>query len=139
MRTLLALALLLLAPGCFLSRQQTNEELFPEAVGSLRPGTDTADDVVRLLGAPAEVVQLGRRSAWRYEHILTKRAGLFLLVITFLNEDTKSDRIWVFFDENDRLTHVGSLFASEQVEWQMPWQDSDARLEEAQEEIEEEE
>lgn len=109
--------------GCFMSRMKRNVPLSPEIADRLVPGTSTADDVVALLGAPSDVVQLGRRSAWRYEHIQTKRAALFLLVVSFMNEDTKEDRIWVFFDEQGVLTHVGSSFQAELADFAMPWQD----------------
>ena len=105
-----ALSLLLaLLPGCFLSRTQVNGPIDNEAIATrLVPGETTAADVVALLGAPNEVVQLGRRSAYRYQHDQQKSAGIFLLVVVVMNRDTQSDRTWVFFDEDDVLTHVGS-------------------------------
>jgi len=112
-------------PGCFLSRMKRNVPLAPELAERLVHGTSTADDVAELLGAPSDVVQLGRRSAWRYDYVQTKRAALFLLVISFMNEDTKEDRVWVFFDENDLLTHVGSSFHAERAEFAMPWSDEE--------------
>ena len=98
---LLALAL---ASGCFISREYVNADLDPASISELVPGITTAREVVEKLGAPAEVVQLGRRSAYRYEHTQQKRAGFSVIVITFINADLQSDRTWVFFDENDLLT-----------------------------------
>jgi outer membrane protein assembly factor BamE (lipoprotein component of BamABCDE complex) len=111
------------APGCLLDRSTTNERPDPAAVRQLTPGTTTASDVVRLLGAPSEVVQLGKRSAYRYEHTLVKRTGLWLVVFGSLNTDSHSDRVWVFFDENGLLTHVASTFASDRAEFGMAWTD----------------
>ncbi|MCE9592924.1 MAG: outer membrane protein assembly factor BamE [Planctomycetes bacterium] len=124
MFTRLSIALALsLAPACLLDRSTTNERPEPAALHELTPGTTTASDVVRLLGAPSEVVQLGKRSAYRYEHSVTKRTGLWLIVFGSLNSDTQSDRVWVFFDENAILTHVASTFESERAEFGMAWTD----------------
>lgn len=119
-RPLLLLALAL-TPSCFVARQTFNEALDPEAVASLEPGTTTASDVVDLLGAPSDVIQLGHRSAWRYDHVVSKRAALFLLVFVAMNEDSHADRLWLFFDEDDVLTHAGSTLASDLAEYSMPW------------------
>jgi hypothetical protein len=79
------------------------------------------------MGAPNEVVQLGRRSAWRYDHSNGKVAGLTLFVVTFVNRDTRTDRVWFFFDEQDRLSHMGSSFEAADADWAMPWQDLSGR------------
>jgi hypothetical protein len=120
MRALLISSLVPLLSGCFLDRSTINVPLEPTAVAALQPGTSTADDVTRLLGAPTEVVQLGRRSAWRYEYVMTKRAGLFLLVFTTLGTDTQVDRVWIFLNEQDTVTHVGSTFDSNEAEYALP-------------------
>jgi hypothetical protein len=120
MRPLLTVALIPLLSGCFMDRSSINVPLEPAAVAALQPGTSTADDVTRLLGAPVEVVQLGRRSAWRYEYLLTKRAGLFLILFGTRGTDTQADRVWVFLDEQDTVTHVGSTFDSTEAEYALP-------------------
>jgi hypothetical protein len=118
--TCLSLLALPLLTGCFLDRAATNVPLDPAAVAALEPGVSTADDVTRLLGAPIEVVQLGRRSAWRFEYQLVKRTGLFLVLFGTRGTDTQSDRVWVFLDEQDRVTHVGATFDSEEAEYALP-------------------
>ena len=121
---LLSALVLPLASGCFLSRTQVNGPIEKELVATrLVPGETTAAEVVALLGAPNEVVQLGRRSAYRYEFSRQKQAGLTVIVVTLINNDTRSDWTWVFFDENDVLTHVGSTRQADDVEWKMPWSD----------------
>lgn len=114
---------LLLAAGCAFARQEVNDPLDAATVRSLEPGKTTARDVVERLGAPTEVVQLGRRTAYRYDALTTKSALLFLLVINFANQDTRSDRLWVFFDEGDVLTHFGASFATHRTQYAMPWED----------------
>jgi len=98
----------------------TNPAIAPEAVAQIVPGTSNADDVARLLGAPNDVVQLGRKSAWRYEHTVEKQSGLFLIVLGLQGVDTQSDRVWVFFDEDDNVSHIGSMHQAAEAEYDIP-------------------
>ena len=119
---LLALPLLF-ASACAVARSTDNEPLAPERLAQLTPGTSTAKDVVAVLGAPVDVVQLGKRSAYLYQYTATKRAGLWLVIVGLYNVDTRSDRAWVFFDENQVLTHVGATLAGDEVEYALPFED----------------
>lgn len=121
-RTLLLLLLLFL-PACALARQETNDPLDARVVNSLEPGKTTAKEVVERLGAPTEVVQLGRRTAYRYDASITKSAGLILLLFNMVAQDTRSDRVWVFFDENDLLTHYAASYATHRAQYTLPWED----------------
>ncbi len=119
-RTLVVVALAGLSSGCFLSRSKANPAIDPIAVASIVPGRSTADDVTRLLGAPNEVVQLGRKSAWRYEHTIQKEATAFLLLLGLQGSDTQADRVWVFFDEASNVTHLGSLLQAGEAKYDIP-------------------
>ena len=77
-------------------------------------------EVAQLLGAPLEVVQLGYRSAWRYEFTVEKQAALFLFVVGLRGVDNQADRVWVFFDEEGVVSHVGATFAGEDAEYSVP-------------------
>lgn len=125
MRSLTPLLLLALLPfaSCGIARQEVNEPLDARLVNELVPGTTTAREVVEKLGGPNEVVQLGRRTAYRYDCQTTKSAVLFLFAINFGNQDTRQDRLWVFFDENDRLTHYGATYGTHRTQYAMPWED----------------
>jgi len=112
----------LLLPACLVSRNTINEPLDAALFAQMRPGETTAGQVVELLGAPTEVVQLGRRSAYRFDASTTKQAGLFLFVVGFLNSDTRADRLWAFFDEQQVLTHYGATLAAGDPEYAMPWE-----------------
>jgi outer membrane protein assembly factor BamE (lipoprotein component of BamABCDE complex) len=92
-------------------------------VAALKPGVSTSQDVAQALGAPTEVVQLGHGSAWRYDFTVRKRAAFSLIVLTFLNEDARADRVWLFFNADNQLTHLGSTFEARDAEYAMPWQD----------------
>jgi len=120
---LLVFLLALVTPSCFVSRETTNVPLREQHFGQLVPGQTTATEVVDLLGAPNEIVQLARRSAYRYEFDQSKGAAIFLLIVTFVNTDVRQDRAWVFFDENDVLTHVGTTFEGDDARYAMPWFD----------------
>ena len=115
---------LVLAPGCFISRSTVNEPIRRPALEGFVPGTTTAPEVVAALGAPNEVVQLGTRTAYRYDFTVDKQAGFSIIVLTFLNDDLRSDRVWFFFDSKDVLTHAGSTFQAKNASFDMPWQDS---------------
>lgn len=120
----LAISILLLTlPSCFLGRAGTNEPLDPAVVRSIRPGA-TDQEVVAKMGAPDEVVQLGRRTAYRYSHTVEKGAGSFWIVLGLYNEDSRRDMAWFFFDEERKLTHVGSTFQSHRAGFHaFPWSD----------------
>ena len=130
MRLVLRLAPALLAlalDGCFLSRRTVNEPIREEKLAALVPGKTTAADVVARLGAPSEVVQLGKRSAYRYEATTTKDTGLWLLVVGLYNSDAHADRVWVFFDESNMLAHVGVTLAGDEAEHTLPWSEVHGR------------
>lgn len=117
------LLLCLVAAGCVFARQDVNEPLPAPAIRGLEPGRTTAREVVERLGGPTEVVQLGRRTAYRYDAATTKSAVLFLLLVNFANQDTRQDRLWVFFDEHDVLTHYGATYGTHRTQYAMPWED----------------
>ena len=124
MKRAATLGLPFLLTGCFLTRDTINEPLRPARLAELVPGETTAGRALELLGAPSDVVQLGRRSAWRYDHTVSRQTGLFLIVFTAINNDVQSDRLWLFFDEHDVLRHHGSTLAAKSSEWVLPWLES---------------
>jgi hypothetical protein len=116
----LAVALWLVPSGCFISRSRSNPALSPDAVSRIVPGASTAEDVTRLLGAPNDVVQLGRKSAWLYEHTVEKQTAAFLVLLGLRGVDTQADRVWVFLDETGNVTNVGTLFQAAEAEYDLP-------------------
>ncbi len=77
----------------------------------------TAGQVVEIMGAPMQVVQLGKRSAYGYSYQVDKGVGTVLVLVNFYNSDTRSDRVWVFFDADQIVTHVGSTFSSHRAQY----------------------
>jgi hypothetical protein len=121
MRALLLL-LLLCSGGCAFARFNENEPLAPELLAGFAPGQTTAREVVARLGAPTDIVWLGKRTAYRYDHLRRKVAGTILILVNLANFDERSDRIWLFFDEQDVLTHFAGTFAAERTEYAFPWE-----------------
>ena len=119
--SLLSLALLLILPGCFTTRKTINQQLSSEAAAQVAPGTSAAD-VVELLGAPTDIVQLGHRSAYLYEFQQTKMTGLLAGVVGFMNSDTRSDRVWIFLGPGGTsVSHVASSFDAAKAKTGMLW------------------
>lgn len=123
MKRVLLLATLLSAPSCVVGRQDTNDPIDARIVKTLQPGVTTAKEVTEKLGAPVEVVQLGRRSAYRYDANTIKTNGILLLIVNLFGQDSRSDRVWVFFDENNLLTHVGATYGTHRTHYALPWDD----------------
>ena len=117
------LLLLLPAAGCVFVRFDIDEPIDAPKVRSFTIGKTTAAEVTASLGAPVDVVQIGSRAAYEYTATSTKLTSLYLLVVTFNNKDTRSDRVWLFFDEHDVLSHAGTTFATHRTRYAMPWRD----------------
>ena len=117
----------LLTPGCFLSRNSVNVPLHAEKLAQLTPGQSTQAEVLTSLGAPIDVVQLGFRTAWRYDYTVEKRAGLTLFVITLINTDVQQDRLWLFFDEKGVLAAAGSTIDADKAVYELPWTNEHAQ------------
>ncbi|MCA8943820.1 MAG: hypothetical protein KDB80_14755 [Planctomycetes bacterium] len=122
-RALAAGLLFLTATSCALVRSTENQPIDPAIVRQFQVGVTTAPEVVAKLGAPSQIVELGERSAYRYGHTVTKGAALILIAFNVGNSDSRADRLWVFFDRNDVLTHVGATFESHRPQYAMPWED----------------
>ena len=123
MRSAIVVLLLSLSPACAMARASENRPLDANVLYALQPGSTTAREAVEMLGAPVDVVQLGRRSAYRYQFTSIKRAGLILVAVNFFNQDSRTDRAWLFFDENQVLTHLGVTLEGHATEYAMPWED----------------
>ncbi len=118
--TLTALAFAAAAPSCYLGETQVQKPFTADAVGKMQPGVTTAQEVANLLGAPTRVVEIGGGSAWLYEHAVAKDAALWLLLIVLRGNDTQTDRIWVFFDGQGRLTHAAASFDADSARYAFP-------------------
>jgi len=121
MRRILLLLPAILLTGCVASRFTDNEPFDPEVIESFVPGTTTAAQVTDALGPPVRVVELDVRSAYLYEFSNSKTTGLVLLIVNFVNSDSRFDRVWFFFDSRDVLTHSGAQLSAHRARFAMPW------------------
>lgn len=123
-KTGFCLTLVFMQASCFIMRTSSNEPYPPERIVQIHAGKTTSTELVKLLGAPSHIVRLGKgRTAYLFEHSMTKTAGLWLVIILFSNFDQRSDRTWVFVDENQVVSHVATTLAAERTEYSMPWED----------------
>jgi outer membrane protein assembly factor BamE (lipoprotein component of BamABCDE complex) len=145
------LVLALALPGCILGRVRDEQPIDPEKVAKIVPGQTTKKEVVELLGAPTfvndriglrtgpprhqqgpsagpildEIVRSPLDHTYTYEYTDSKSASLYLLIVSFTNQETKRDRVVVFFDERGVVSHVGSSLNAKNVEFRFPMSDGD--------------
>lgn len=145
--TIFAAAAALLSTGCILGRTRDEVPIDPEQVALIVPGKTTKREVVDLLGAPTyvndriglrvvgrpdgldgggvgplvdELVRSPLDHSYTYEYTDTKSASLYLLVVSFTNQETRRDRVVIFFDEDGVVSHLGSSFNARDVEFRLP-------------------
>jgi outer membrane protein assembly factor BamE (lipoprotein component of BamABCDE complex) len=153
LRLVLAIVAVVSLPGCILGRVRDEVPIDPEIVAKIRPGQSTKKDVVDLLGAPTyvndrlgfrvlsprgaaqplagqvtgpivdELVHSPLDHSYTYEYTDTKSQSLYLLIVSFTNQETKRDRVVVFFDPKGVVSHVGKSFNAKDVEFRLPTSD----------------
>ena len=117
----LALLCALGTSSCFVARSRINQPIDQVAYERLEPMVSSQADVLHELGAPAAVVQLGDKSAWRYDHTQSKVATFWPILVVLANTEDQQDRVWAFFDASGLLTHLGGTFEAETAEYKLPW------------------
>jgi len=117
--TLLLLIVACTSSSCFYSRRHVNLPLDPDRVAQVKHRMPAAE-VMELLGAPSEVVQLGLRTAYRYDHTFDKQEAVFMLFLAVRGQDIQQDRVWVFFDESGLVSHVGATLDAAKAEYSLP-------------------
>jgi outer membrane protein assembly factor BamE (lipoprotein component of BamABCDE complex) len=90
------------ASGCAVTRGDLGTPFNGTAISAIQKGKSTQSDVVRLLGAPDNVIQLGNREAFHYYHYTLKHATF----IVFSRVNIASDEVYVFFDPNGVVDQV---------------------------------
>ena len=70
-----------------------------------------------------ELVHSPLDHSYTYEYTDTKSLALYLLIVSFTNQETKRDRVVVFFDQKGLVSHVGATFDAKNVEFRMPTSD----------------
>jgi hypothetical protein len=97
--------------GCAVIGRGKDFRPFEEnALTQVTPGKTTAGEVMKLFGAPSQIVKLSNGNAYVYERSLSKATGFWLLFVTLANYDTQYDRIVFFVNRDDVVSHYGSSF-----------------------------
>ena len=125
--TLLAAMALVFLSGCFLSRAKVETPIDAEKVATIQIGQSTKEDVVRILGAPTDIIFSNRKLdplrvfAYEYTYTVSKNTGLTLIVVTFINSDTKRDHLLVFFDERGVVSAIGQSLDADKASYKLPF------------------
>jgi hypothetical protein len=90
------------ASGCAVTRGDLGMPFNAADVAAIGKGRASQSDVVRLLGAPDDVVQLGDREAFHYYHYTLKHATF----LVFSRINIASDELYVFFDQQGVVDQV---------------------------------
>ncbi|SEM77832.1 hypothetical protein SAMN04489760_14618 [Syntrophus gentianae] len=110
------------AAGCAVIGRDKNYRPFDtQGLSRIVPGKTTAEETVRLFGAPTEVVKLSNGNAYLYSRSVAKATGLWLVLVTFANYDRQYDQLAFFFDADNILTHYGSSLHSDEASYGMPF------------------
>jgi hypothetical protein len=116
--------------------------LSAEKIEQITPGQSTLADTAQILGSPNEIVWSNGvttpveiregtgvvntfmaqgegvyERAYHYRYTLEKRSGFTIIVFSTLSYDTKYDDLFVFFNEQGVVTHVGASLDSSRASY----------------------
>ena len=139
---LLCCVALLLGSGCLLQKRRNRTPIQADKVEQVQAGKTTIAEVGRLLGAPNEIIWSNgvttpvdtNRGAgvvntfiadsddqyprvYHYAYTVEKISGFSVLLFSIMSYDTKYDDVFVFFDKNGRVTHMGTSLDSGEVSY----------------------
>ena len=107
--------------GCMiLGKNKEHKSFDSENIDQLKPGETSASDVLKLLGAPTEVVKLSNGNAYIFKRVQSKGTGLILFVVNMGYTNTHYDQLVCFFDEQNILTHYGLTMDAENAHYGLP-------------------
>lgn len=82
--------------GCAVSRGDLGDKLPSSVLAGIKPGQTTMAQIIKQLGAPASVQQVGDQTVFHYYHYALKH-GTFLV---FSRVNIASDDAYIFFDRD---------------------------------------
>ena len=88
--------------GCAVTRGDLGAPFKDADISAVQQGRSTRLDVVRLLGAPDNVIQLGDREVFHYYRYTLKHATF----LVFSRINISSDELYVFFDRRGLVDYV---------------------------------
>lgn len=105
---IIILSMICLCAGCLmLGKSKEYRPLEAGHFDTLQAGKTTASKVVEFFESPSQVIKLSNGNAYVYERSVSKRPGIWLVILSFGNYETPYDRVVSFFDNEDILTHYG--------------------------------
>lgn len=109
-----------------MGRRQTDQPINANNVSQVKMGM-SRHEVTDILGAPQEIIFSNkehdplREHAYVYEYERQAGTAIFFLVVNFGNLDTKHDRVVVFFDDDGKVSNVGSSLDGDQARYGFPF------------------
>jgi hypothetical protein len=88
--------------GCAFSRGDLGVPFREADIATIRKGQTTQADVVRLLGAPDNVIQIGNREAFHYYHYALKHATF----LVFSRVNIAAAELYVIFNQHGLVDDV---------------------------------
>jgi hypothetical protein len=110
----LSLGLAAALSGCAFSRGELGVPFDETGLAAIKKGQSTEDDVTRLLGAPDNIIELGKREAFHYYRYTMKHATL----LVFSRVNIAADELYVFFSEKDVVEDVLFSKRTDQLKFQ---------------------
>ena len=115
------LSAFLFLPGCVILGKSKEYKPFETAkLEELNTGESTASDVLRLFGAPSEVVKLSNGNAYVFRRVQSKGTGLILFILNMGYTNTHYDRLVCFFNDDNVLTHYGVTMDADNAAYGLP-------------------
>ena len=102
------------ASGCAVSRGDLGVSFNGADISAIRTGVATQPEVVRLLGAPDNVIQIGDREVFHYYHYTLKHATF----LVFSRVNVAADELYVFFDRRGMVDQVLFSPRTDKLEFQ---------------------
>ena len=90
------------ATGCAVSRGDLGMSFNVAEISGIKQGISSQSDVVRLLGAPDNIIRLGDRDVFHYYHYTLKHATFLI----FSRVNIAADELYVFFDRRGIVDQV---------------------------------
>jgi hypothetical protein len=91
------------AGGCAFTRGDLGTPFKASDIAAIRQGQSSEAEIVRLLGAPDEIIRLGHgREVFHYYHYALKHATL----LVFSRVNIATDQLYVFFDAHGVVDQV---------------------------------
>ncbi len=120
-----------LGSGCVLSLSTDGTKIPADAVGEIVVGQSDRADVVRLLGAPDDIIYSNLEHdplferAFRYERNKRKTTFFTIIIFSTARTDRNKDVVIVFFDDEGIVDDVAARLDMDRPRWGAAWSDDD--------------